>query len=79
MSRRRQSSENRVVIADIPLAQGLLGGRYGVDNRPGPCSESTVRDREPAAGRASARACTPAPTGGVLTDLAKENFGRGGI
>ena len=27
--------ENRVVIAYSPLAQGLLGGRYGVDNRPG--------------------------------------------
>jgi aryl-alcohol dehydrogenase-like predicted oxidoreductase len=27
--------EGRVVIAYSPLAQGLLGGRYGVDNRPG--------------------------------------------
>src|ERR1700710_2794607 len=27
--------ENRVVIASSPLAQGLLGGKYGVDNRPG--------------------------------------------
>jgi aryl-alcohol dehydrogenase-like predicted oxidoreductase len=27
--------ENRLVIAYSPLAQGLLGGRYGVDNRPG--------------------------------------------
>ena len=27
--------ENRMVIAYSPLAQGLLGGRYGVDNRPG--------------------------------------------
>lgn len=27
--------ENRVVIAYSPLAQGLLGGNYGVDNRPG--------------------------------------------
>jgi aryl-alcohol dehydrogenase-like predicted oxidoreductase len=27
--------ENRVVIAYSPLAQGLLGGRYTVDNRPG--------------------------------------------
>ncbi|MFZ1165043.1 aldo/keto reductase [Mycobacterium sp.] len=26
---------NRVVIAYSPLAQGLLGGKYGVDNRPG--------------------------------------------
>ena len=27
--------ENRMVIAFSPLAQGLLGGRYTVDNRPG--------------------------------------------
>ncbi|HEY6577514.1 MAG TPA: aldo/keto reductase [Mycobacterium sp.] len=27
--------ENRFVIAYSPLAQGLLGGRYGLDNRPG--------------------------------------------
>ncbi len=27
--------ENRVVIAYSPLAQGLLGGKYGIDNRPG--------------------------------------------
>src|SRR4051812_5114050 len=27
--------ENRVVIAFSPLAQGLLGGRYSVDHRPG--------------------------------------------
>lgn len=27
--------ENRVVIAYSPLSQGLLGGKYGVDNRPG--------------------------------------------
>ncbi len=27
--------EGRVVIAYSPLAQGLLGGRYGVDDRPG--------------------------------------------
>jgi aryl-alcohol dehydrogenase-like predicted oxidoreductase len=26
--------ENRIVIAYSPLAQGLLGGKYGVDNRP---------------------------------------------
>jgi aryl-alcohol dehydrogenase-like predicted oxidoreductase len=26
--------ENRVVIAYSPLAQGLLGGKYGLDNRP---------------------------------------------
>ncbi len=27
--------EDRIVIAYRPLAQGLLGGKYGVDNRPG--------------------------------------------
>jgi aryl-alcohol dehydrogenase-like predicted oxidoreductase len=27
--------EGRMVMAYSPLAQGLLGGRYGVDNRPG--------------------------------------------
>ncbi len=27
--------ENRVIIAYSPLAQGLLGGKYGVHNRPG--------------------------------------------
>src|SRR6202008_3603442 len=27
--------ENRVIIAYSPLAQGLLGGKYGVNNRPG--------------------------------------------
>ncbi len=28
-------AEDRLVIAYSPLAQGLLGGKYGVDNRPG--------------------------------------------
>ncbi|CAN5426443.1 aldo/keto reductase [soil metagenome] len=27
--------ENRIVVAYSPLAQGLLGGKYGLDNRPG--------------------------------------------
>ena len=27
--------ENRIVIAWSPLEQGLLGGKYGLDNRPG--------------------------------------------
>lgn len=27
--------ENRIVIAYSPLAQGLLGGKYGLENRPG--------------------------------------------
>jgi aryl-alcohol dehydrogenase-like predicted oxidoreductase len=27
--------EKRIVIAYSPLAQGLLGGKYGLDNRPG--------------------------------------------
>src|SRR6185312_14052280 len=26
--------ENRIIIAYSPLAQGLLGGKYGLDNRP---------------------------------------------
>ena len=77
MSRRRQSWENRVVIAYSPLAQGLLGGRYGVHNRPGPCGSFDGPDREPAAGRTAARAVTPEPTGAVLTDLVKEKFGPG--
>lgn len=28
-------AQNRMVMAYSPLAQGLLGGKYGVDNRPG--------------------------------------------
>jgi aryl-alcohol dehydrogenase-like predicted oxidoreductase len=27
--------ENRIIMAYSPLAQGLLGGKYGLDNRPG--------------------------------------------
>ena len=55
--------ENRLVIAYSPLAQGLLGGRYTVDQPPGrrPRGEPAVRHREPAPGRAAAR---PAPRGG---------------
>ncbi|MGZ8801070.1 MAG: aldo/keto reductase [Mycobacterium sp.] len=133
--------ENRVVIAYSPLAQGLLGGKYGVDNRPGGVRAAnplfatenlrrvepllqTLRDvaadvgAKPAqvalawlialpgtvaipgassveqlefnveaadielseqardALTAAARAFTPAPTGRVLTDLAKEKLGR---
>jgi aryl-alcohol dehydrogenase-like predicted oxidoreductase len=33
--------ENRIVIAYSPLAKGLLGGKYGVDNRPGDLVRST--------------------------------------
>ena len=49
--------ENRVVIAYSPLAQGLLGGRYGVGQPAGRGArdEPAVRDREPAPGRAAAR------------------------
>ena len=45
-----------MVIAYSPLAQGLLGGKYGLDNRPGrrPRGEPAVRHREPAPGRAAA-------------------------
>jgi aryl-alcohol dehydrogenase-like predicted oxidoreductase len=33
--------ENRIVIAYSPLAKGLLGGKYGVDNRPGDLVRAT--------------------------------------
>ena len=33
--------ENRIVIAYSPLAQGLLGGKYNVDNRPGGVRSAT--------------------------------------
>ncbi|MCV7401153.1 aldo/keto reductase [Mycobacterium fragae] len=33
--------ENRIVIAYSPLAKGLLGGKYGVDNRPSDLVRST--------------------------------------
>jgi aryl-alcohol dehydrogenase-like predicted oxidoreductase len=46
--------ENRVVIAYSPLAQGLLGGRYNVDNRPG-----GVRAANPLFGKENLRRVAP--------------------
>ena len=48
--------ENRIVIAYSPLAQGLLGGKYGVRQPAGrrPSDESAFRHREPAPHRAAA-------------------------
>jgi aryl-alcohol dehydrogenase-like predicted oxidoreductase len=46
--------ENRVVIAYSPLAQGLLGGRYTVDNRPG-----GVRAANPLFGAENLRRAAP--------------------
>jgi aryl-alcohol dehydrogenase-like predicted oxidoreductase len=46
--------ENRIVIAYSPLAQGLLGGKYGVDNRP-----SGVRATNPLFGTENLRRVEP--------------------
>ena len=48
--------ENRIVIAYSPLAQGLLGGKYGPEQpaRRCPRGELVVRHGEPAAHRAAA-------------------------
>jgi aryl-alcohol dehydrogenase-like predicted oxidoreductase len=46
--------ENRIVIAYSPLAQGLLGGKYGVDNRPG-----GVRSTNPLFGTENLRRIEP--------------------
>ncbi len=53
--------ENRLVIAYSPLAQGLLGGRYGPDHRPG-----GVRAVNPLFGRENLERITP------LLDLLRE-------
>jgi aryl-alcohol dehydrogenase-like predicted oxidoreductase len=53
--------ENRLVIAYSPLGQGLLGGRYTVDNRPG-----GVRAVNPLFGTENLRRATP------LLDLLRE-------
>jgi aryl-alcohol dehydrogenase-like predicted oxidoreductase len=53
--------EGRVVIAYSPLAQGLLGGRYGADNRPG-----GVRAMNPLFGTENLRRAGP------LLDLLRE-------
>src|SRR5918997_3554083 len=55
--------EGRVVIAYSPLAQGLLGGRYDVDNRPG-----GVRAANPLFGTENLRRVEPLL--GVLREVA---------
>jgi aryl-alcohol dehydrogenase-like predicted oxidoreductase len=55
--------EGRVVIAYSPLAQGLLGGRYGVDSRPG-----GVRAANPLFGTENLRRAQPLL--GVLREVA---------
>ncbi|MCW2811105.1 MAG: Aldo/keto reductase [Friedmanniella sp.] len=53
--------ENRMVMAWSPLAQGLLGGRYGPDNRPG-----GIRATNPLFGTENLRRVAP------LLDLLRE-------
>src|SRR4051795_7593149 len=53
--------ENRLVIAYSPLAQGLLGGRYGVEHRPG-----GVRAANPLFGTENVRRAAP------LLDILRE-------
>jgi aryl-alcohol dehydrogenase-like predicted oxidoreductase len=55
--------EGRMVMAYSPLAQGLLGGRYGVDNRPG-----GVRAANPLFGTENLRRVEPLL--GVLREVA---------
>jgi aryl-alcohol dehydrogenase-like predicted oxidoreductase len=57
--------ENRIVIAYSPLAQGLLGGKYGPDNRPG-----GVRAANPLFGTENLRRVQPLLR--VLRDVAIE-------
>jgi aryl-alcohol dehydrogenase-like predicted oxidoreductase len=57
--------ENRIVIAYSPLAQGLLGGKYGVDNRPG-----GVRSTNPLFGTENLRRIEPLLS--TLRDVARE-------
>jgi aryl-alcohol dehydrogenase-like predicted oxidoreductase len=47
-------AEDRIVIAYSPLAQGLLGGKYGPDNRPG-----GVRSMNPLFGAENLRRVSP--------------------
>jgi aryl-alcohol dehydrogenase-like predicted oxidoreductase len=58
--------ENRIVIAYSPLAQGLLGGRYGLDNRPG----NDVRGVNPLFGTENLRRAEPLLQ--TLRDVARE-------
>ncbi|GFG75429.1 aldo/keto reductase [Mycobacterium botniense] len=57
--------ENRIVIAYSPLAQGLLGGKYGVDNRPG-----GIRAVNPLFGTENLRRIEPLL--GALRDIAAQ-------
>ena len=57
--------ENRIVIAYSPLAQGLLGGKYGVDNRPG-----GVRSTNPLFGTENLHRIEPLLN--TLRDVARE-------
>jgi aryl-alcohol dehydrogenase-like predicted oxidoreductase len=57
--------ENRIVIAYSPLAQGLLGGKYGLDNRPG-----GIRALNPLFGTENLRRIEPLLQ--TLRDVAKE-------
>src|SRR5258705_4292293 len=57
--------ENRIVIAYSPLAQGLLGGKYGLDNRPG-----GVRAVNPLFGTENLRRIEPLLQ--TLRDVARE-------
>jgi aryl-alcohol dehydrogenase-like predicted oxidoreductase len=61
--------EGRVVIAYSPLAQGLLGGRYGPDNRPG-----GVRAVNPLFGTENLRRAEPLL--GVLREVADAHGAR---
>ncbi|MEB4210186.1 aldo/keto reductase [Mycobacterium sp. 94-17] len=57
--------EDRIVIAYSPLEQGLLGGKYGVDNRPG-----GVRAVNPLFGTENLRRVEPLLQ--LLRDIAKD-------
>jgi aryl-alcohol dehydrogenase-like predicted oxidoreductase len=58
--------ENRIVIAYSPLAKGLLGGKYGLDNRP----PGGVRAMEPLFGTENLRRVEPLLQ--TLRDVAAE-------
>ncbi len=57
--------ENRMVMAYSPLAQGLLGGKYGIDDRPG-----GVRATNPLFGTENLRRVEPLLT--TLRDVASD-------
>jgi aryl-alcohol dehydrogenase-like predicted oxidoreductase len=58
--------ENRILIAYSPLAQGLLGGKYGLDNRPG----DGARAANPLFGTENLRRAEPLLQ--TLRDIARE-------